>query len=461
MPNKFQIIEGFASPEAKAHYPPNLQLEPIHQTIKLTFNLEKKSAWGSVTTKIRANSDNGNKLELDAVDFTVKSIEGVDSYSYDGEKITLLWNTPWKKGDTKEVEIHYSVEEPTSGLLFSYPDEKYPKRVAYAVTDHETERARYHIPCVDHPAIRCSIDFYLTANEKYTILANGKLIEEKSNGNGTKTAHWYQEFPCPSYLVAFAIGDFIKYEDRVANVGKGDIPIAYYTIAGFNPEDLKRSFDRTPEMLEWMVKKFNCPLEWDKYFQITTPHYGGAMENISFVTWSLFALLHNEEVAKEMWWLVDAINVHEMSHSWFGDMVVIREFTHGWVKESWAVYTESCYYEDTREENEWKYNMFNNSTRYREESDTKYARPIVTSTYDSSWDMYDRHLYPGGAWRIHMLRKLIADKVSDQCFWDAVSDYLNTFKGKVVETVAFPRKLEKHSGLSLQAFFDKWLYCAA
>ncbi len=398
------------------------------------------------------------KLVLDAVDFTINSIKGVDSYSYDGEKITLVWNTPWKKGVAKDVEIEYSVVEPTSGLLFSFPDEKYPKRVVYAVTDHETERARFHIPCVDHPAIRCSIDFYLTADEKYTILANGKLLEEKPNEDGTKTAHWMQEFPCPSYLITYAIGDFIKYEDRAVSVGKGDISVAYYTINGFKPEDLKRSFDHTPEMLEWMVKKFNCPLEWDKYYQITTPLYSGAMENISFVTWGFFALLNTEEIAKEMWWIVDAINVHEMSHSWFGDMVVIREFTHGWIKESWAVYTESCYYEDTRDENEWKYAMFNNSVRYQEESDSKYARPIVTSTYDSSWDMYDRHLYPGGAWRIHMLRKLIADKVSDQCFWDAVSDYLNTFKGKVVETVDFQRKLELHSGLSLQAFFDQWLY---
>jgi len=459
MPEKNQtFIEGFSSPQAKAHYPPDLQLEAIHQIIKLTFNLEKKTVWGSVTTKIRANSDNGMKIVLDAVDFTIKSVRGADSYTYDGEKITLLWITPWKKGQNHDVEIQYSIEEPISGLYFSYPDQQYPDRIPYAVTDHETERARYWLPCVDHPAVRCSIDFYLTASEKYTILANGRLMEEGSNGNGTKTAYWKQEFPCPSYLITIAIGDFVKYEDKKVNAGKGPIPLAYFTTKDFSSAGLKRAFDRTPKMLDWMVHKFKCPLEWDKYYQIITPHYGGAMENISMVTWGEFALLSTENLAKEFWWIIDAINVHEMAHSWLGDMVVIREFTHGWLKESWAVYIESCYYEDTRDENEWKYGMFRNAMRYQEESDTKYARPIINCRYDSSWDMYDRHLYPGGAWRLHMLRKLIAGQVSDQCFWDAISDYLNSYKGKVVESVDFQRKLEEHSGLSLQAFFDQWLH---
>ena len=69
------------------------------------------------------------------------------------------------------------------------------------------------------------------------------------------------------------------------------------------------------------------------------------MENISLVTWN-DRLVLDEHAAKEMTWLLDAVNVHEMAHSWFGDMVVIREFTHGWLKESWAVYMETAYYED-------------------------------------------------------------------------------------------------------------------
>ena len=91
------------------------------------------------------------------------------------------------------------------------------------------------------------------------------------------------------------------YEDKATDAGKGPIPVAYYTTSNFVPEDLKRSFGRTPSMLEWLSHKLKCPLEWDKYYQIATPDYGGAMENISMVTWGEFAVLHNEEIAKEFW----------------------------------------------------------------------------------------------------------------------------------------------------------------
>ena len=37
--------------------------------------------------------------------------------------------------------------------------------------------------------------------------------------------------------------------------------------------------------------------------------------------------------------------------------------------------------------------------------------------------MYDYHLYPGGAWRLHMLRKLLGEAV----FWDATKTYLERY----------------------------------
>ena len=40
------------------------------------------------------------------------------------------------------------------------------------------------------------------------------------------------------------------------------------------------------------------------------------------------------------------------------------------------------------------------ATAYFEEADEKYQRPIVTRRFKSSWDLYDRHLYQGGACRL-------------------------------------------------------------
>ncbi|MHA1610798.1 MAG: M1 family metallopeptidase [Promethearchaeota archaeon] len=445
----------FASPDVDRQYAPSLELEPIHQNIVLNFNLDAHFARGYVETQLKAKSRDARIIEYDAIDLTIESVEGPDSWHYNGTKLTCVWSEPIPLGETCKTKVLYSADHPISGLYFSYPDEEYPQRPKYVVSDNESIRARYWLPCVDHLSVRCRLDFHLTGAQNHTILANGALISEENNEDGTKTAHWQLDFPCPSYLITLAVGEFIEFKDRDADGGKGPIPVRYYTSKNFTVEDLGESFSGTPDFIEWMWKKLGCTLEWPKYYQIATARHAGAMENISLVTWGDYAIMDERE-RKEFKWLVDWINVHEMSHSWFGDMLVCSEFSHAWLKESWATYVEKLWYEDFFGADAYLYGMYEDRRDYMQESDEKYARPIVTNEYDSSWDMYDHHLYPGGSFRIHMLRQMLGDKV----FFAAVSDYLNTFKGKTVETIDFQRKLEQHSGVNLQPFFEQWLYAA-
>ncbi len=450
----------FASATAEYHYRPNIQLEPIHQKINLTFNIKESYCKGSVIQRVRANTNTKISLKLNGINFTISEIKSYNesekkdfkiNWNYDGSIITISWIEEWLLNETRDVEIFYEVKKPIAGLYYSYPDNDHPNKPVYVGADHETERARYWLPCVDHPSIRTTLDFQLTSNSEHIILANGKLIDEKVDGT-KKTAHWALDFPCPSYLITICIGDLVVYEDRDADAGKGPIHVKYFTTKNYTPNDLKLSFDRTPKMLEWMNKKLRIPLPYPKYYQYALPQHGGAMENISLVSWDDISVL-DEIFAKENTWNVDQINVHEMAHSWFGDSVVIKDFAHAWLKESWATYMETVWLEETVSKEEADYDRFFNERRYKNET-KRYVRPIVTNKYDSSWSLFDSHLYPGGSQRIDMLRKLLGDKI----FWEAVTDYLQTFQGKIAETFDFQRKLETHSGLNLQKFFDQWYY---
>jgi aminopeptidase N len=70
--------------------------------------------------------------------------------------------------------------------------------------------------------------------------------------------------------------------------------------------------------------------------------------------------------------------------------------------------------------------------------------------------MYDLHLYPGGAVRLHMLRCLLGDET----FWAGVRLYVERFAEQVVETDDFRRVMEEVSGRSLGRFFDQWFHRA-
>lgn len=445
--------DGFHSKNAPNHYAPDLELEPTHLDIDLRVRPEDESIEGTVTTTVTARVDGPTTIELDAVDFDDLRVRGGDGksleHTYDGEKLAITWAQPFAKAETREVAVSYRIDHPVAGLYFSRPTDAYPDRERWAATDHETERARHWLPCIDHLNVRPTLAFHLRTDAEFTVLANGAHAGTDEHDDGTKTVHWELEFGCPSYLTCFALGEFTEATD-----GEFDgIPLAYYS-AAHHPEDrLHRSFGRTRDMLEWMTERLDRPFPFPKYYQFALPSFGGAMENISLVSWDDIFIL-NEELEPEWQWLVDQVNVHEMAHSYFGDAVVCRDFAHVWLKESWATYMEQCWLEHRHGRDEADFDFYRNARAYFSESDDKYARPIVTRKFDSSWDMYDRHLYPGGACRLHMLRRELGDEV----FWSAVSDYLETFHGQVVETEDFRRVMERHSGKSLAQFFDQWLY---
>ena len=180
------------------------------------------------------------------------------------------------------------------------------------------------------------------------------------------------------------------------------------------------------------------------------------MENISLVSWN-DRVIQDETLALEAKYRADLINLHEMAHSYFGDAIVCRDFAHTWLKESWAVYMEQCWLEDTTTREERDYRYFEALHAYLREADNRYKRPIVTRHFKSSWEIFDAHTYPGGACRLHTLRKEIGDEV----FWTAVRDYLQRYYGKVVETEHFRMVLEEHSGRSLGQFFDQWFFTSS
>jgi aminopeptidase N len=449
----------FADNSLPEHYPPDLELEPTHLFIDLYASIPARSVGGRVTTTVVAKREGHLTLKLDAIDFEDLSVRDLDDravrWQYDGRKLFISWEAPFEAQESRQVEVAYRVVAPTSGLYFAMPDEAYSSQPYYLLSDHETERARHWLPCIDLPNVRTTLDLRLRADARFTILANGYLVEETEQGDGTKTAHWRLEQPCPSYLICIAIGQFTRADDGEFLEGDNSTPVAYYAGSEHNVEDLRRTFAPTKRMLAWMTALLNLPFPYPKYYQIALPITTGAMENISLVTWG-DNYIQDALLAREIGWYIDQVNVHEMAHSYFGDAVVCRDFAHAWLKESWATYVEQLWQEEIAGDDAAQYVYYSNRAAYFDECDSRYQRPIVTRRFQSSWDLYDAHLYEGGACRLDTLRHELGDEI----FWTAVREYLQRYLHQVVETDDFRRILEEHSGRSLGKFFDQWFRTA-
>lgn len=133
--------------------------------------------------------------------------------------------------------------------------------------------------------------------------------------------------------------------------------------------------------------------------------------------------------------------------------MVCADFCHSFLKESFATLISAEWYHYKNGNDDFQYTL----ARYSEVSfaeTLEYVRPIVNRKYESSWDVFDRHLYTNGAWRLHMLRV----KLGDEIFWNAVSFYLHNRSWQTVETDDFRKDLEKFTGEQLCSYFEQWFY---
>ena len=445
----------FARPEVEADYAPDLAWEPEHLELALVPDLAARAMAGVQRLTAVCRDPSTQVLVLDAVDLDITVVEGESggavTWRADGDRLHIRWTEPAQRGDRRVVRIEWSSTAPVSGLVgptAGWDAEAGP----FLATDHETQRARYWLPCVDHPSVRPSLDISVRVDAGLRVLAAGARVGETAHDDGTKTVQWRLTEGCPSYLTCVAVGAFVEADGGVHVTADGrTVPIAFFAPHPFTPDDLTRSFGRTGEMLDWMTRFLDSTYPYPKYFQFGVQGIGGAMENISLVSWD-DAWLVDARAHAEIGWLVDLINLHEMAHTWFGDVVVCRDYAHAWLKESWATYMESVWLGDTVGTDALHIQLADERRAYFSEADSAYIRPIATRFFDSAWDLYDRHLYPGGAIRLHLLR----EELGDDAFWRGVRAYLARYRGRVVETDDLRRELEEASGRSLARFFDDW-----
>lgn len=452
IPNTGPSHDPFSDSQAVPHFPPQLPLLPTHIHLSLDFDIIKRHLKGVARHTVVARSVDADFLVLNAEDFqsvNVSSDEDPDlKFDYDGHLIHICLSKLVGKGASTTITVDYVVEDPIDGLFYSGPFEG-----TYVVSDHETERARYWLPVVDHPIVRTTLTFDIKtcASADLTVLANGEFVSEKVRGD-VKTTSWKMEQPTPSYIVCVAIGRFVR-----ADLGKHDgKPVECFAVEGgrfkYTPEHLKLTFGRTIDMIQYAENKVGLKLPWPKYFQWAVGEVSGAMENSSLVSYDEWYLI-DKRSADERCHRVDSTVVHELAHSWFGNLVTCADFAHSFLKESFATLFSAEWYGHRNGNDDFQYTLINYAAGAFSET-AYYHRPIVTRRYDWSWSMFDSHLYTNGAWRLHMLR----NKLGDKEFWNAITFYLKKRSWTAVETDDFRQDMEEYTGEELVSYFDQWFY---
>ena len=211
----------------------------------------------------------------------------------------------------------------------------------------------------------------------------------------------------------------------------------------------RRTFGKTPRMMEFFSKKIGYDYPWAKYSQVAITHFMfGGMENTSATTLADTSV-HDPSLPGES---PDSLVAHELAHQWWGDLVTCRDWAHAWLNEGFATYFALLWTEHERGDKAFREEVAATAKEYMQ-SPAARTRPLVYNVYRRPFDLFfDGVIYPKGALVLHMLRHV----VGDEAFFEGVGIYARRHEFSNATTDDLEAAMEEASGQQLDWFFDEW-----
>lgn len=426
---------------------PDRDFDAIHYRLKLDVDIDGKQLTGQNTVTLTPLRSNLNTVTLDAVSLLVTDVldsKGFPlSYTQGEDKLHINLSRTYSNPDTVTFTVKYKLEEQVAGLKFIDKTETNPFQVS---SDCWPNKARQWIPCYDYPHDKVTQEMIVTVDNAYKVLSNGKLLSiTEDQESGKHTYHWKQSKPHSTYLINLSIADYTVIEDSL-----GTLPVNYWVYKR-HEQDAKRSFAKTPYMIDFFNTLYGYEYPWEKYDQVVSAHQGGGAEATSA---SLLGEGAVTTIQEELDFSFEGIIAHEIAHQWWGDLITLRSWEHSWMNESFATYSDYLYKRYDWGEDEAAFDLLKKKNAYLREAHNRYMRPIVFNQYEHPGDNFDSHAYPKGANVLHMLRFVLGDDT----FFRVIGEFLHRHEFQAVSTQDFIQCTKDVSGLNMDLFFEQYLF---
>ncbi len=435
----------------------------IHTKLEVDFNWPKARMNGRAYITAKPHWYASDSLILDAkgMDILAVKIGATDlMYTYDSLKLKIKLDKVYTRTMQYTVDIKYTSkpnERETGGSaaitsdkgLYFINNTGETDQMPQIWTQGETESNSVWFPTIDSPNSKTTQEIYITVDNKYKTLSNGKLLTSKVNSNGTRTDYWKQELPHAPYLFMMAIGEFKMIKDSYTRSNGQKMDVNYYVEPQWE-SNAKAIFGETPMMIDFFSKLLKVDYAWDKYSQIVVRDYvSGAMENTGAVIFGDYAYKTDRELLDNN---DNSTIAHELFHHWFGDLVTAESWSNLTLNESFANYSQYLWDEHRYGKDEAMYNALDEMDGYFQSAENGGFHDLVWFSYESREQMFDGHSYNKGGRILHMLRNYLGDET----FFEGIHKYLETNKFKAAEFHQLRLAFEEVSGQDLNWFFNQW-----
>jgi aminopeptidase N len=293
-------------------------------------------------------------------------------------------------------------------------------------TVFEPDGAATLFPANDHPSDKATYRFRVTAPERLTVVANGRLVRTTREG-AERT--WVFDAPDPmaSYLVQVAVGNL----DVTRTTGPRGLPLRNAVDA-----DAPRSALGALRDVGAMVDFYD-----DRFGPFPFVTYGGLV-----VDQPLGFALETQTLTIFGWNAVGTAPVvaHELAHQWFGDAVSPGTWRDIWLNEGFATYAEWLWIEHDGGASR------DDIARRVAAAPTAYDRPPADP---GAAQLFSGTVYDRGALTLYVLRHTVGDDDFDAL----LHAWVERYGGRSAVTADFEALAEEISGEELTPLFDAWL----
>ncbi|PWH85629.1 M1 family aminopeptidase [Brumimicrobium oceani] len=462
--SKIEIIE-------RPHYNPSATIltDLKHTKLEVDFMWEKSQMNGVATLTCSPYFYSTDSLILDAKAMQIHSVkmEGKDlNFKYnDANFLRIKLDKEYSRDEEYTVVIEYiakpeekleggsSAISSDKGLYFINPKGENEMQMPHIWTQGETEASSVWFPTIDRPNQNTTQEIFITVEDKYKTLSNGKFISATKNADGTRTDYWKQDLPHVPYLFMMAVGEFAVVKDTYTKPDGTVIPLHYYVEPEWE-EHAQAIFGETPRMIEYFSELLGVDYKWDKYHQVVVREYvSGAMENTGAVVFGDFVYQTKRELIDDN---NHAIIAHELFHHWFGNLVTCESWANLPLNEAFANYSQYLWDEEFSGRDHADYVAEKEADGYFQSSKQMGYHDMIWFDYEDKEDMFDAHSYNKGGRILHMLRYYLGD----DAFFEGLKKYLNDNAFQPVEIHHLRLAFEEVAGEDLNWFFEQWFLSA-
>lgn len=420
-------------------------LDPIKTRVTSEFELAPNPDYPLTDYSITLN---GEALELESIEIGNERLSA-SAYRLHDNVLTIPVSS-WQSYKLKIV----SCCSPRTNLQLSGLYESSD----CLVTQCEAQGFRRITFYPDRPDVLSRFQVTLTADKKNypVLLANGNLVNQGDNADGSHWVTWDDPYYKPSYLFAIVAGKLAAIRDTYTTMSGRTINLAIYADSS-QIDQCDYALKALKTAMQWDEQVYQCECDVNDYTLVAVNDFNsGAMENKGLNIFNAKYILADPNTATDLnYQNILAVIAHEYFHNWSGNRVTCRDWFQLSLKEGFTIFREQQFMASQFSEGLCRINDVKRMrTEQFAQDASKMAHPVQPDQFIEIRNFYTVTIYEKGAEIIRMLQRI----VGLDGFIRAAKKYFKKFDGQAVTINDFVDIIAEYNYFNAEQFFQWYKY---